>query len=188
MKNQNQWEKKGILDIRILLINRKIFQLNNRSHVIFAYNDKVNPELWKDTTELHIIRPSTGDAANVWLYRDIAMKYKEATNGKQLWNDQWKKSLTECCHGPKCKRVNCEQGKAVQTIHLISGQFVVLWGFIRDCVPKGKQLRMVQVKLSNDEKTITGVRIQASGVERLKYQLEQMQEEQKIEGNLIVDD
>ena len=61
---------------------------------------------------MHIIRPSTGDAANVWLYRDIAMKYKEAANGKQLWNDQWKKSLTECSHGPKCKRVNCEQGKA----------------------------------------------------------------------------
>ena len=116
------------------------------------------------------------------------MKYKEAANGKQLWNDQWKKSLTECSHGPKCKRVNCEQGKAIQTVHLISGQFVVLWGFIRDCVPKGKQLRMVQVKLSNEDKTITGVRIQASGVEKLKYQLEQMQEEQKIEGSFFVDD
>ena len=50
-------------------------------------------------------------------------------------------------HGKACKRSNCEVGKAVQTIHIVSGQFVALWGFLGSCLPRGKQLRLVQVSV-----------------------------------------
>lgn len=149
--------------------------------MVFVYSDDIMPEKWNDRTELHIIRPATGDAANVWLYRDICLRYKEVENGRDLWEAQWKRSQTECSHGPNCKRANCEAGKAIQTVHLITGQFVVLWGFLRDCVPKGKQLRLVQVKLTEDDTVITGVRVQGSGVDNLKRQLQRMQEEQGVE-------
>lgn len=148
---------------------------------MFVYSDEVVPEKWKDNTELHIIRPATGDAANVWLYQDICFKYKEVDNGRDLWEAQWSRSQRECSHGPSCKRANCEVGRALQTVHIITGQFVVLWGFLRDCVPKGKHLRLVQVKLTDSDTVITGVRIQGSGVDNLKRQLQRMQEEQGLE-------
>ena len=97
-------------------------------------------------------------------------------DGKELWVKQWETSQRECIHGPNCKRANCEQGKAIQTVHIISGQFVVLWGFIHDCVPRGKHLRLVQVSITGQDLTIMGVRIQASGISNLKKQLQKMEE------------
>ena len=143
---------------------------------MFAYSDTVMPSQWRDTTELNIIRPATGDAANIWLYKDIRSKYKEVSNGQELWVKQWETSQRECVHGPNCKRANCEQGKAIQTVHILSGQFVVLWGFIHDCVPRGKHLRLVQVSVTGQDLTIMGVRIQASGIANLKKQLKKMEE------------
>ena len=54
-------------------------------------------------------------------------------------------------HGPTCKRPNCEVGKAIQTIYIVTGQFVVLWGYLQECVPKGKKLRLVQVAVNSSE-------------------------------------
>ena len=95
-----------------------------------------------------MIRPATGAAPNVWQYQDVKDKYSEASDGKALWTQQWQRSQRVCVHGENCRRSHCEVGKASQTIHLISGQFVVLWGFLKDCVPRGKTLRLVQVALT----------------------------------------
>lgn len=95
-----------------------------------------------------MIRPATGAAPNVWQYQDVKDKYSEASDGKSLWTQQWQRSQRVCVHGENCSRSHCEVGKASQTIHLISGQFVVLWGFLKDCVPRGKTLRLVQVALT----------------------------------------
>ena len=94
-----------------------------------------------------MIRPGTGVAPNFWYYGDILKKYTETDKGEQLWRAQWQRSQTQCIHGEKCKRENCEVGKAVQTVNIVSGQFVVLWGFLTECVPRGKRPRLVQVQV-----------------------------------------
>lgn len=174
------YEKEGVLLIWEFH-HRKFFKSSSGNHVIFAYSETVLPSQWKPTTELHIIRPATGDAANIWLFKDICAKYKEVPNGKELWKKQWESSQHQCVHGENCTRPHCEQGKAKQTVHIISGQFVVLWGFIHNCVPRGKHLRLVQVSVTDRDLTIMGVRIQASGVQQLKVQLKEMENVQKQE-------
>lgn len=94
-----------------------------------------------------MIRPGTGVAPNFWYYGDILKKYTETDKGEQLWRAQWVRSQTQCIHGEKCKRENCEVGKAVQTVNIVSGQFVVLWGFLTECMPRGKRPRLVQVQV-----------------------------------------
>ena len=94
-----------------------------------------------------MIRPGTGVAPNFWYYGDILKKYTETSKGEELWRAQWQRSQTQCIHGEKCKRENCEVGKAVQTVNIVSGQFVVLWGFLTECVPRGKRPRLVQVQV-----------------------------------------
>ena len=94
-----------------------------------------------------MIRPGTGVAPNFWYYGDILKKYTETNKGEELWRAQWQRSQTQCIHGEKCKRENCEVGKAVQTVNIVSGQFVVLWGFLTECVPRGKRPRLVQVQV-----------------------------------------
>lgn len=159
--------------------------------IVFAYNDETPPEKWKPQTKLSVIRPATGVATNFWYYRDIEKKYQKVKEGRALWTAQWKRSQTECIHGKACKRSNCEVGKAVQTIHIVSGQFVALWGFLGGCLPRGKQLRLVQVSVeekSGEEKekkellTITGVRILSGSIEGLREKLKTMEEEQKQAG------
>ena len=86
-------------------------------------------------------------APNFWYYGDILKKYTETNKGEELWRAQWQRSQTQCIHGEKCKRENCEVGKAVQTVNIVSGQFVVLWGFLTECVPRGKRPRLVQVQV-----------------------------------------
>ena len=86
-------------------------------------------------------------APNFWYYGDILKKYTETSKGEELWRAQWQRSQTQCIHGEKCKRENCEVGKAVQTVNIVSGQFVVLWGFLTECVPRGKRPRLVQVQV-----------------------------------------
>ena len=127
-------------------VNNRLFFKNPRS-IVFAYNDETPPEKWKPLTKLRLIRPATGVATNFWYYRDIEKKYQKVKEGRELWTAQWKRSQTECIHGKACKRSNCEVGKAVQTIHIVSGQFVALWGFLGSCLPRGKQLRLVQVSV-----------------------------------------
>lgn len=127
-------------------VNSRLFFKNPRS-IVFAYNDETPPEKWKPLTKLRLIRPATGVATNFWYYRDIEKKYQKVSEGRALWTAQWKRSQTECIHGKACKRSNCEVGKAVQTIHIVSGQFVALWGFLGGCLPRGKQLRLVQVSV-----------------------------------------
>ena len=95
-----------------------------------------------------MVRPATGAAANVWQYQDVKDKYSELSDGRALWTEQGERSQKFCVHGENCRRSHCEVGKASQTIHLVSGQFVVLWGFLKECVPKGKTLRLVQVALT----------------------------------------
>ena len=63
-----------------------------------------------------MIRPGTGVAPNFWYYGDILKKYTETSKGEELWRAQWQRSQTQCIHGEKCKRENCEVGKAVQTV------------------------------------------------------------------------
>ena len=94
-----------------------------------------------------MIRPGTGVAPNFWYYGDILKKYTETNKGEELWRAQWQRSQTQCIHGEKCKRENCEVGKAVQTVNIVSGQFVVRWGFLTECVPRGKRPRLVQVQV-----------------------------------------
>lgn len=182
-------------------VNNRLFFKNPRS-IVFAYNDETPPEKWKPLTKLRLIRPATGVATNFWYYRDIEKKYQKVSEGRALWTAQWKRSQTECIHGKACKRSNCEVGKAVQTIHIVSGQFVALWGFLGSCLPRGKQLRLVQVSVEEsgekevksgekkeevkEEKkeplTITGVRILSGSVDGLREKLKMMEEEQKQAG------
>lgn len=174
-------------------VNNRLFFKNPRS-IVFAYNDETPPEKWKPLTKLRLIRPATGVATNFWYYRDIEKKYQKVSEGRALWTAQWKRSQTECIHGKACKRSNCEVGKAVQTIHIVSGQFVALWGFLGSCLPRGKQLRLVQVSVeesgekevkSGEKKeplTITGVRILSGSVDGLREKLKMMEEEQKQAG------
>lgn len=184
-------------------VNSRLFFKNPRS-IVFAYNDETPPEKWKPLTKLRLIRPATGVATNFWYYRDIEKKYQKVSEGRALWTAQWKRSQTECIHGKACKRSNCEVGKAVQTIHIVSGQFVALWGFLGGCLPRGKQLRLVQVSVEEggekkevksgekevnvkkEEKkeplTITGVRILSGSIDGLREKLKMMEEEQKQAG------
>lgn len=119
---------------------------------MFVYSDEVPPKKWEDETSLHLIRPATGQAANVWSYSDITDKYREVeAKAEELWTKAEKQAHEFCVHGPACKRPNCEAGKAIQTIHIVTGQFVVLWGFLQECVPKGKKLRLVQVAVKRRE-------------------------------------
>ena len=142
-----------------------------------------------------MIRPGTGVAPNFWYYRDILEKYAETDEGEQLWKAQWQRSQTQCIHGAKCKRAYCEVGKAVQTVNIVSGQFVVLWGFLAECIPRGKRPRLVQVqvqsspdvkddKAKNDKEAtlITGVRIMPGSIAGLKTRLALMQEQQERAG------
>ena len=155
-----------------------------------------------------MIRPGTGVAPNFWYYGDILKKYTETNKGEELWRAQWQRSQTQCIHGEKCKRENCEVGKAVQTVNIVSGQFVVLWGFLTECVPRGKRPRLVQVQVQasaaqsatqsvakNDKEIktepktpteepllITGVRILPGSIARLRSRLAVMQEQQEKAG------
>ena len=130
----------------VVLRRSKFFKSINRDFIVFAYSDEVPPQKWEETTPLHLIRPATGQAANVWSFSDITDKYREVeSNAAELWTRAEKQSRMFCVHGPGCKRPNCEAGKSIQTIHIVTGQFVVLWGFLQECVPRGKKLRLVQV-------------------------------------------
>ena len=134
------------------LRSRKFFRSINRDFIVYVYNDDVPPQKWEDETSLHLIRPATGQAANVWSYSDITDKYREVeTNAAELWTKAEKQAQKYCVHGPTCKRTNCEAGKAIQTIYIVTGQFVVLWGYLQECVPKGKKLRLVQVAVKRRE-------------------------------------
>lgn len=175
-------------------MNRKFFVGNLRKLIIYVYHDTLSPSEWKENTPLHVIRPATGEAANVWQYRDVIEKYSAIADGKSLWTNQWNRSQKECIHGPKCKRFQCEIGKATQTIHIISGQFVVLWGYLQNCVPKGKALRLVQVALTDhtdtdkDVSLITGVRVLGDRIASLHDNLKVMEETMQREGRSMRSD
>lgn len=131
-----------------------------------------------------MVRPSTGPAANVWTLEDITDKYVEVTeDAEKLWTQAEQQAQTQCAHGPNCPRPNCEVGKAIQTVHIVAGQFVVLWGYLQACVPKGKKLRLVQVSAmkGDEEVLITGVRILGAMSEQLKAKLKALEELQRKE-------
>lgn len=136
----------------MVLRRRRFFKSINRDFIVFVYSDDVPPSEWEDATSLHLIRPATGQAANVWSYSDITDKYREVeSKAEELWTKAEKQAHEVCVHGPTCKRPNCEVGKAIQTIYIVTGQFVVLWGYLQECVPKGKKLRLVQVAVKRRE-------------------------------------
>ena len=136
----------------VVLRRRRFFKSINRDFIVFVYSDDVPPSEWEDATSLHLIRPATGQAANVWSYSDITDKYREVeSKAEELWTKAEKQAHEVCVHGPTCKRPNCEVGKAIQTIYIVTGQFVVLWGYLQECVPKGKKLRLVQVAVKRRE-------------------------------------
>lgn len=199
--------KKNGYDYQLLPITRRFYKSIRSRFVVYVFSDDLHPSRWSANTPLHLIRPSTGQAANIWTFEDIQAKYmevEEAKEAKTLWDDAEQRSREECVHGPSCKRKKCEVGKAVQTIHIVSGQFVVLWGFLQECVPQGKRLRLVQVEVeprdededeeatidSNQEEEvkkpllITGVRILGSMSEELKQKLKEMEKAQCVEGDL----
>ena len=131
-----------------------------------------------------MVRPSTGPAANVWTLEDITDKYVEVTeDAEKLWTQAEQQAQTQCAHGPNCPRPNCEVGKAIQTVHIVAGQFVVLWGYLQACVPKGKKLRLVQVSAmkGDEEVLISGVRILGAMSEQLKAKLKALEELQRKE-------
>lgn len=166
------------------IIHSKFYKSNYRNYIIYVYHDETPPKDWKSDTQLHLVRPSTGVAANVWTWEDIEDKYVEITeNAESLWTQAEQRSQTECIHGPDCHRPHCEMGKAIQTVHIVTGQFVVLWGYLEACVPKGKTLRLVQVsaKKGDEEILITGVRILGGMSKALKEKLKAMEEMQKKE-------
>ena len=175
--------KKGY-DLSHDIIQRKFYKSKYWSYIIYIYHDDFSPKNWKKDTQLHLVRPSTGPAANVWTLEDITDKYVEVTeDAEKLWTQAERQAQTQCAHGPSCPRHNCQVGKAIQTVHIIAGQFVVLWGYLQTCVPKGKTLRLVQVsaKKGDEEVLITGVRILGAMSEGLKAKLKALEDMQRRE-------
>lgn len=175
------------------------FFKSNLSSILYAYADEISPEEWDSQTPLHFIRPVTGMAANIWTYEDLKKKFhsigeKEA---KILWDEALSRAEITCIHGPQCRLPNCEAGKTSQTIHIVTGQFVVLWGYLQECIPKEKKLRLVQVEVEIDpemEALMKDMEIEEEGKkgkkkEEEKKEKESMEmEEEKEEGENDDDD
>ena len=128
------------------------FFKSNLNSILYAYNDESSPEKWNSQTPLRLVRPVTGMAANIWTYEDLTKKYNliDEKEAKSIWNESLSRAERTCLHGPRCRYPNCEAGKTVQTIHIVTGQFVVLWGYLQECIPKEKKLRLVQVEVEID--------------------------------------
>ena len=152
------------------------FFKSNPNAILYAYNDECSPETWNSQTPLHLIRPVTGMAANIWTYEDLTKKYDliNEEEARSLWSESLSRAEKTCLHGPRCRYPNCEAGKTVQTIHIVTGQFVVLWGYLQECIPKEKKLRLVQVEVEIDPQMEAVMKeIEGGGTEAKKEKLEE---------------
>ncbi|GMH33357.1 hypothetical protein BSKO_01191 [Bryopsis sp. KO-2023] len=135
-----------------------------------------------------VFRPNTGESYFDMQRDDLERKYMKVSmaDAKDHWDEVYEKSLTTCMHGMQCPQgQDCQAGKRVTNVTILSGSVVRIWGCLEKVLTShegslmrsDRQMRVVRVGLE-DESHLVGIRFPKHLLGDVKVTLETTQAEQ----------